>query len=352
MEYTAADDYYGILQVTPLACKEVVKAAYKALALLRHPDQNRDDDTDATRQFQLLSEAHEILSDDLRREAYDRDVYPAVRARQGQAWAPQPPPFSGPTQMPTAGSSPRARPQPSPRKPPPPQQQPQYGYQQPSRPRQPSTPRTTTRPDSPRPQEPTFYQESPRKPRPPPRQSSWQESYQNPPHYPEQFYQQYRPPTPEPPEGLFQKLKVYNSDIKKLNNMRRTLSDKMNEAGWAHNTFQNLQLPNFQLFNPPAHVPRDCQLHDATIRWLRRRAGSRDTMERTWMLQQMLKLEAEGAVMVAQYSDFYYAKEAALRECEQMRDIYLRPQNDPPPPPPPPQADTGYFSGYPPDTWL
>lgn len=58
----AEDDYYGILQISQHACKQVIKAAYKALALMRHPDQNVDS-PDAIKEFQLVcvSSCHHSL---------------------------------------------------------------------------------------------------------------------------------------------------------------------------------------------------------------------------------------------------------------------------------------------------
>lgn len=67
-------DYYEILQVHPRAEAEIVAAAYRKLAQLYHPDRNND--PSATRRFQQISEAYEVLSDPERRVAYDH-VYSA-----------------------------------------------------------------------------------------------------------------------------------------------------------------------------------------------------------------------------------------------------------------------------------
>jgi hypothetical protein len=37
----AKDDYGGILQISQHACTQVIKAAHKALVLMRHPDKKR-----------------------------------------------------------------------------------------------------------------------------------------------------------------------------------------------------------------------------------------------------------------------------------------------------------------------
>lgn len=50
----ADDDYYGILEVSRWATTPIIKAAYKTLALSRHPDKN-EDNPNAKLQFQLVS---------------------------------------------------------------------------------------------------------------------------------------------------------------------------------------------------------------------------------------------------------------------------------------------------------
>lgn len=63
-------DYYKILGIAKTATEDDVKKAYKKLALKLHPDKNKS--PDAPRQFQDISEAYEVLSDEKKRGIYDQ----------------------------------------------------------------------------------------------------------------------------------------------------------------------------------------------------------------------------------------------------------------------------------------
>ena len=63
------EDYYEILQVHHLAEPEVIEAAYRKLAQKYHPDVNRG--TNAAERMKRINEAHDVLSDALRRKDYD-----------------------------------------------------------------------------------------------------------------------------------------------------------------------------------------------------------------------------------------------------------------------------------------
>lgn len=64
-------DYYEILEVEKTSSKEVIKKAYRKMALKYHPDRNPDD-KQAEEMFKRINEAYEVLSDDSKREIYDR----------------------------------------------------------------------------------------------------------------------------------------------------------------------------------------------------------------------------------------------------------------------------------------
>lgn len=66
-----ATDYYRTLEVDERASGDAIKLAYRRLALAHHPDRNPGD-TRAEEAFKQVREAYEVLSDDLRRRAYDR----------------------------------------------------------------------------------------------------------------------------------------------------------------------------------------------------------------------------------------------------------------------------------------
>ncbi len=63
-------DYYKILGVDKTATLKDIKAAYRKLARKYHPDLHPDD-KDAKKNFQMINEAHEVLSDPEKRGKYD-----------------------------------------------------------------------------------------------------------------------------------------------------------------------------------------------------------------------------------------------------------------------------------------
>lgn len=62
---------YTILNILPSAEAEVVRAAYRALALKYHPDVWKGDPTVAQLRMREINAAYEILSDEILRERYD-----------------------------------------------------------------------------------------------------------------------------------------------------------------------------------------------------------------------------------------------------------------------------------------
>lgn len=63
-------DYYEILQVSPNAEESVIKAAYRRLALTYHPDTSKN--PVASAKMTDINEAYGILSNPVKRAAYDR----------------------------------------------------------------------------------------------------------------------------------------------------------------------------------------------------------------------------------------------------------------------------------------
>lgn len=64
-------DYYEVLGLGKEASEQELKAAYRKLALMHHPDRNPEDPA-AEDKFKEASEAYSVLSDAQKRAAYDR----------------------------------------------------------------------------------------------------------------------------------------------------------------------------------------------------------------------------------------------------------------------------------------
>ena len=64
-------DYYEVLGVDRQASEQVIKSAYRKLAMQHHPDRNPEH-ADAEDKFKEASEAYSVLSDPQKRAAYDR----------------------------------------------------------------------------------------------------------------------------------------------------------------------------------------------------------------------------------------------------------------------------------------
>ena len=76
-------DYYEVLNVAKSASASELKAAYRKMALKFHPDRNPGD-AEAEANFKEASEAYEVLSDDNKRQLYDRHGHAGV---SGQGFA-------------------------------------------------------------------------------------------------------------------------------------------------------------------------------------------------------------------------------------------------------------------------
>ena len=78
----AKRDYYEVLGVDRGADDGDIKKAYRRLAMKYHPDRNPDA-ADAEERFKEASEAYEILSDDEKRDAYNRFGHAGVDPQSG-----------------------------------------------------------------------------------------------------------------------------------------------------------------------------------------------------------------------------------------------------------------------------
>lgn len=70
-----AKNAYNILGVPNEASFEVIKSAYRRLAMRFHPDRNSDNPI-AEKKFKEISDAYEILSDTEKRADYDKKIKP------------------------------------------------------------------------------------------------------------------------------------------------------------------------------------------------------------------------------------------------------------------------------------
>ncbi|KAL6407957.1 hypothetical protein AUP68_08999 [Ilyonectria robusta] len=79
----ASVDLYAVLELPRTAEPDAVKAAYRRLAKLRHPDKNPSD-PNATANFQKLHDAYSTLSDPLKRRQHDLQYQPPRAANTSQ----------------------------------------------------------------------------------------------------------------------------------------------------------------------------------------------------------------------------------------------------------------------------
>ncbi|MES2947455.1 MAG: J domain-containing protein [Pseudomonadota bacterium] len=66
-------NYYDVLEVSPKASAEVIRAAYKSLMQRHHPDKSANGDA-STQLASSLAQAYEVLSDPQQRLAYDQTL--------------------------------------------------------------------------------------------------------------------------------------------------------------------------------------------------------------------------------------------------------------------------------------
>ena len=78
----AKRDYYDVLGLSKSASGSEVKKAYRKLALKHHPDKNPDD-ASAEDKFKEAAEAYEILSDETKKQQYDRFGHSGMKGASG-----------------------------------------------------------------------------------------------------------------------------------------------------------------------------------------------------------------------------------------------------------------------------
>ncbi len=78
---TGQRDYYEVLGVPRSADAQEMKKAYRKLAMEYHPDRNPSED--AAAKFKEINQAYEVLSDDQKRQMYDRFGHAGVEGNQG-----------------------------------------------------------------------------------------------------------------------------------------------------------------------------------------------------------------------------------------------------------------------------
>jgi molecular chaperone DnaJ len=77
----AQRDYYEVLGITKNADKSEIKKAYRKLAKEFHPDRNKE--AGAEDKFKEVQTAYEVLSDDQKREAYDKYGFAGTQGFEG-----------------------------------------------------------------------------------------------------------------------------------------------------------------------------------------------------------------------------------------------------------------------------
>ncbi len=78
----AKRDYYEVLGVSKSASADEIKKAYRKLAIKYHPDKNPDDHT-AEEKFKEAAEAYEVLSNQEKKDKYDRFGHDGLRGGGG-----------------------------------------------------------------------------------------------------------------------------------------------------------------------------------------------------------------------------------------------------------------------------
>ncbi|KAF8553935.1 DnaJ-domain-containing protein [Imleria badia] len=79
--FVSAADLYKTLELSKHASEQDIRKAYKRLSRKYHPDKNKD--PNAEEKFVEISHAYEVLSDQTKRQIYDRHGEEGLRAHEG-----------------------------------------------------------------------------------------------------------------------------------------------------------------------------------------------------------------------------------------------------------------------------
>lgn len=78
---TSAKDFYKLLGVSRSASQKEIKKAYRQLSLKYHPDKNKEEG--AAEKFAEIAYAYEVLSDESKKEIYDRHGEEGLKQHEG-----------------------------------------------------------------------------------------------------------------------------------------------------------------------------------------------------------------------------------------------------------------------------
>jgi curved DNA-binding protein CbpA len=74
-------DFYAVLGVPEHASPDVIKVAYRKLAMQHHPDLNQADPAGAEDRMKQINEAYDILGKPEKRQVYDMQRHPVMIRR-------------------------------------------------------------------------------------------------------------------------------------------------------------------------------------------------------------------------------------------------------------------------------
>ena len=82
MAVAQAADFYKTLGISRDATTKEIKKAYRSMSLQYHPDKNKEEG--AAEKFAEIARAYEVLSDEEKRQIYDRHGEEGLKRHEGQ----------------------------------------------------------------------------------------------------------------------------------------------------------------------------------------------------------------------------------------------------------------------------